>query len=75
MDENAYYFEIQEDGKIVDVENEAGVGFVNQPITGTLSTTKKDISDGKLLPECRISDQRRRWEHCGNRVTDKKWNR
>lgn len=59
LDENAYYFEIQEDGKIVDVENETGVGFVNQPITGTLELTKKDISDGKLLPNAgfRIKDE------------------
>lgn len=59
LNENAYYFEIQEDGKIVDVENEAGVGFVNQPITGILELTKKDISDGKLLPNAgfRIKDE------------------
>lgn len=59
LDETAYYFEIQEDGKIVDVENKAGVGFVNQPITGTLELTKKDISDGKLLPNAgfRIKDE------------------
>lgn len=59
LDETAYYFEIREDGAIVDVENEAGVGFVNQPITGTLELTKKDISDGKLLPNAgfRIKDE------------------
>ena len=49
-DDNYYYFEIREDGEMVTVENEAGVGFINQPITGKLELTKKDISDGKLLP-------------------------
>ena len=59
LDENAYYFEITEDGKIVDVENEAGVGFINQPITGKLELTKTDIADGKLLPNAgfRIKDE------------------
>ena len=59
LDENAYYFEITEDGKIVDVENEAGVGFINQPITGKLELTKTDIADGKLLPDAgfRIKDE------------------
>lgn len=50
-DDNYYYFEIRTDGETVIVENEAGVGFVNQPITGELEITKKDISDGKLLPD------------------------
>lgn len=31
LDDNAYYFEITEDGKTVTVENEAGKGFVNVP--------------------------------------------
>ena len=31
LDDNAYYFEITEDGKAVTVENEAGKGFVNAP--------------------------------------------
>lgn len=59
LDEKAYYFEISEDGKIVDVENEAGVGFINQPITGTLELTKTDVADGKLLPNAgfRIKDE------------------
>lgn len=59
LDENAYSFSISEDGIIVDVENEAGVGFTNQPITGTLELTKKDVSDGKLLPNAgfRIKDK------------------
>ncbi len=59
LDENAYFFEVNEDGKIMDVENKAGVGFVNQPITGKLELTKKDVSDGKLLPNAkfRIKDK------------------
>ena len=31
LDENAYYVEITENGKIYDVENEAGIGFTNMP--------------------------------------------
>ncbi len=50
QDNRYYYFEIREDGEIVVVENMAGVGFVNQPVIGGLEITKKDISDGKLLP-------------------------
>ena len=50
-DENYHYFEIRTDGETVIVENKAGVGFVNQPITGELEITKKDISDGKLLSD------------------------
>ena len=59
LDEAAHYFEIKEDGIIVDVENEAGVGFINQPEKGTLELTKKDVSDGKLLPNAgfRIKDE------------------
>ena len=59
LDENAHYFEISEDGKIVDVENEAGVGFINQPITGKLELTKTDVADGKPLPNAgfRIKDE------------------
>lgn len=59
MDEVAHYFEITEDGIIVDVENEAGVGFINQPEKGTFELTKTDVADGKLLPnaEFRIKDE------------------
>ena len=49
-DENYYPFQIIFPGEIVTVENEAGVGFINQPGTGELWLTKKDVSDGKLLP-------------------------
>ena len=48
-DEGYHYFEIRNDGETVTVENEAGVGFINQPSTGELELTKKDVSIGKLL--------------------------
>ena len=47
LDDNAYYFEIVEDGKIVPVENEAGKGFVNAPQVGSLKIIKTS-SDGKV---------------------------
>jgi len=46
-DDNAYYFEISEDGKTVTVENEAGKGFVNAPQVGSLKIIKTS-SDGKI---------------------------
>lgn len=49
-DEGYHLFQINTHGKVVTVENEAGVGFINQPGTGSLWLTKKDLSDGKLLP-------------------------
>jgi len=48
-DDTYHYFEIRNDGEIVTVENEAGVGFTNKPIVGELELTKTDISDGKVL--------------------------
>ena len=53
-DENYYYFEILTDGEIVEIENQAGVGFLNQAVYGELWLTKKDVSDGKLIPNCGI---------------------
>ena len=47
LDDNAYYFEITENGKIVTVENEAGKGFVNAPQVGSLKIIKTS-SDGKI---------------------------
>ena len=47
LDDNAYYFEIVEDGKTVTVENEAGKGFVNAAQVGSLRIVKTS-SDGKL---------------------------
>ncbi len=55
LDENVYEFEILENGKTVEITNtEAGNGFANAPITGTAEITKKDVSDGKLIPDCGI---------------------
>lgn len=47
LDENAYYFEIVEDGKIVIVENEAGKGFMNAAQVGSLKIVKTS-SDGNV---------------------------
>ena len=47
LDENAYYVEIVENGKIYEVENEAGKGFVNAAQTGSLRI-EKTSSDGKV---------------------------
>ena len=47
LDENAYYFEITENGKTVTVENEAGKGFVNAPQVGSLKIIKTS-SDNKV---------------------------
>ena len=47
LDDNAYYFEITEDGKTVTVENEAGKDFVNAPQIGSLKIIKTS-SDGKI---------------------------
>ena len=47
IDENAYYFEITEDGQVAVVENgEAGRGFTNEAYRGNLKITK-DSSDGR----------------------------
>ncbi len=49
-DEGYYYFEIRNDEETVVVENEAGIGFTNQPIKGNVTTTKVDemFPDNKL---------------------------
>lgn len=48
LDENAYYFEIVEQGKTVIVENEAGKGcFINDPQTGALKIFKTS-SDNRI---------------------------
>lgn len=46
-DDGYYHFEIREDGKIVTVENEAGVGFINQCRTGSIRI-EKTSEDGVL---------------------------
>ena len=70
-DDNYYYFAIEKDGETVIVENEAGVGFVNQPITGELEITKKDISDGKLLPDVGFRIKNDKGEIVAEGYTDK----
>lgn len=47
LDENAYYFEIIENGKTVTVENEAGKGFINAAQVGSLKIIKTS-SDNKV---------------------------
>lgn len=54
LDETPYYFEITTHQEIVNVETEAGKGFLNQPMTGTIEITKKDVADGTLIPNCGI---------------------
>lgn len=58
LDAGVYAVDIAEDGATYTVENEAGVGFVNQPTTGTLEITKRDLATGDLLPDAgfRIRD-------------------
>ncbi len=47
LDENAYYFEITENGKTVTVENEVSKGFVNAAQVGSLKIVKTS-SDNKV---------------------------
>lgn len=47
LDNNTYYFEINENGKTVIVENEAGKGFINEAQTGAIKIIKSS-SDGKV---------------------------
>ena len=48
-DDGYYYFEIRENGVTVTVENEAGVGFVNEAKKGNVKIIKKDSDSGDLL--------------------------
>lgn len=41
-DDGYYYFEIRNDGETAVVENDAGIGFTNQPIKGNVTITKVD---------------------------------
>lgn len=47
QNENAYYFEIVNDGEIVTVETDPGAGFLNQAQTGKLHIVKTS-DDGRL---------------------------
>lgn len=49
LDENAYAFSIVNDKEVVVVENEAGVGFKNQPMKGDITIFKTDGSTGDKL--------------------------
>ena len=47
-DDKYYFFEIREDGVTVEVENEAGVGFVNQPETPETPDSPKTGDDSNI---------------------------
>ena len=49
-DDGYYYFEIRVNDEMITVENEAGVGFINQAIKGNIELTKVDAenTDTKL---------------------------
>lgn len=49
-DDGYYYFEIRVNGEVVTVENESGVGFINQAIKGNVELIKVDAekTDTKL---------------------------
>lgn len=46
-DDTYHYFEIAHDGEMVEVENEAGVGFINTHMVGNLKIVKTS-SDGRI---------------------------
>ena len=48
-DDGYYYFEIKNDGEIVNVETEAGKGFINKPIKGELVILKTDKDNGEPI--------------------------
>ncbi len=47
-DDNYHYFEIRENGTVI-IENEAGVGFINEAIKGSVKIVKKDADSGETL--------------------------
>lgn len=49
LDENVYYVFIEEDEANYTIENEAGVGFANQPIKGNVELLKVDASDIRVI--------------------------
>ncbi|MDI9243270.1 SpaA isopeptide-forming pilin-related protein [Fusibacillus kribbianus] len=59
LDENVYEFEIIEDGQCRIIENEAGVGFVDQVMKGKISIFKTDKASGEKLVGAgfRVCDQ------------------
>ena len=54
LSDEIFEVQIDEDGQVIELGN-----IENKPITGELEITKKDISDGKLLPNAgfRIKDE------------------
>lgn len=54
LSDEIFEVQINEDGQVIELGN-----IENKPITGELEITKKDISDGKLLPNAgfRIKDE------------------
>lgn len=48
-DENYYYFEISAEGVTVTVETEAGIGFMDEPIIGSVEIVKKDKDTQEYL--------------------------
>ena len=51
LDENVYTVSIVNDKEDVMVENEAGVGFVDQPVKGKVTIFKTDDESGEKLEE------------------------
>lgn len=49
-DDNYHYFEIRENGTVI-IENEAGVGFINEAIKGSVKIVKKDADSGEALSD------------------------
>lgn len=68
LDENVYAFSITEDGKTVEIENEAGVGFADQAMKGKTTISKTDKSTGDKL----IGAGFRVYDEDGNTVTEGK---
>ncbi|MBR3918315.1 MAG: hypothetical protein IKJ59_06215 [Clostridia bacterium] len=50
-DDGYYYFEIRENDVVINIENEAGVGFINEAIKGNVEVIKVDaeFTDTKLF--------------------------
>nr|WP_297936161.1 SpaA isopeptide-forming pilin-related protein [uncultured Blautia sp.] len=49
LDENVYPFSIVNDKEVVTIENEAGVGFINQPIRGEVTIFERDVPQLRFL--------------------------
>lgn len=60
LDENVYAFSITENGQVVVIENEAGVGFMDQVIMGKLVICKTDKATGDKLVDAgfRVCDEK-----------------